>query len=471
MRVVVIAVVLVAGCAGDSGPALTAAPDHAPEFGYLDVTFSGDLASLGDLSSVTVGGVPAYDLRATPTSLTVTVQGAPEPGFAEVVVVGSRGRADHHQIFRYDPPAAGVPRTWAVFGASLSQGTQSAGIDEHTQLLGVMGQVARAAGVYLPLPIFDPSLAPPLHASDFNPDCSQKPGTGLDAAKLVHQLTDPTTGLLDLRRGRLTPELVTRNFAIGGSTIDETLHGGSGSVGLLEHVVEAPDSDPGDVFSPLDESQIDRLEKLDPDVALCSDLLANDLDPAVLQSDDLHPELITPLSQAQPELEEIMQRLGQLHGQYFIANLPSFSFLPQVGELEARRIAAGEDTQQSFQAKVAMIDQITDQYDQALAQAMAPHPNLHLVDFRGRVEDVAANGLVAGGERCTVAKFGGLLSFDDLHFTDTGYASYANLFLSDLDAALGLSLPMVDLDQVHASDEAAPSKLRSDGFTCVPPPG
>jgi hypothetical protein len=234
-------------------------------------------------------------------------------------------------------------------------------------------------------------------------------------------------------------------------------------------VVEEPDIDPGDALSPLDVSQIDRIEKLDPELGFSTDLLANDLDPAVVQGDDLHPELITPLANVQPLLVEMMQRLGRLHGQYFIANMPSFTFVPAVATLRAARLASGMDTPESFDAKVKQIDDLTAQYDAALAQAMAPHPNLHMVDFQAKVDAVKLNGIVAGGELCTVAKFGGLLSFDELHFTDTGYASYANLFVTDLNGALGTAIPMVDVDAIHAGDEAAPSKLRALGFTCVPP--
>lgn len=469
--IAIVALALQGGCAADWGPPLTATPSHASEFGYLDVTFSGDLSSLGDIASVTVGGVPAYHLRASASAITVTVQGAPEPGFAEVVVVGERGRAVSHHSFSYDPPVARVPKTWVAFGASLTQGTQSEGIDEHTQTFGVTAEVARAAGVYLALPILDPKLAPPMHASDFNLDCSQKPGTGLDPAKLIAQLTDPVSGLLNLRRGRLAPDTIPRDLAIGGATVQEILRGGSGTVAVLEHVVEEPDIDPGDAVTPVDVSQIDRIEKLDPDLGLSTDLLANDLDPAVVQSDDLHPEMITPLQNVQPLLVEMMDRLGKLHGQYFIANMPSFTFVPNVAALEMKRIASGMDTEASFAAKVKQIDDLTDAYDQALASAMAPHPNLHLIDFRAKVDAVKVSGIRAGGELCTVQKFDGLLSFDELHFTDTGYASYANFIIDDLNGVLGTAIPTVDIDVVHAGDEAAPHVLRGEGFTCVPPPG
>src|SRR4051812_15688692 len=132
-----LAVAAQVGCGGDTGPLLTASPGHASQFGYVEVTFSGDVASLGDIASVAIAGVPAYNLRATATSLTVTIQGASEPGPALLEITGSRGRLVRHGAFTYDAAPAGTPRLWAAFGASLTQGTQSLGIDEHTQTHGV----------------------------------------------------------------------------------------------------------------------------------------------------------------------------------------------------------------------------------------------------------------------------------------------------------------------------------------------
>jgi hypothetical protein len=461
---------VVAGCNGDIGPLLTAETSHAPQFGYVDVTFHGDVASLGDIRSVTLGGVPAYNVRGTASSLTVTVQGAPEPGPAILEVVGSSGRALRHTAFTYDAPPAGTPRVWVAFGASLTQGTESEGIDEHTQLFGVSAQIARQAGVYFPLPILQDGIATPLHPTDFNLDCSQKAGTGLNPNKLLDRVTDPATGFFDLTRARKAYATTPQDLAVGGSKVAHILRGGTGVVAVLEHAVEEPTIDPGDVVGNVDISQIQRVEMLDPDVAFSTDLLANDLDTTVLEGDDLHPDYATPLSMVQPMLVEMMQRLGQLHGQYFIANLPSLTFIPNVGDLRQARVANGSDTEASFDAKVAAIDQITAQYNQALADAMAPYPNLHLIDFAARVKMVGMTGIRAGGERCTTARFGGLLSFDFLHFSDTAYGYYANIFIEQLNAALGLAIPPTDLDAIHAGDEAAPSKLRAQGFTCVPPP-
>jgi hypothetical protein len=459
------------GCTDERGPLLTSSTAHLSQFGYTRVTFTGDVASLGEVWSVRLGGVPAYDPVTDATSLTVTVQGAPRPGPATLEVFTPTGGSTHHGVVTYDPPTTGAPPVWAAFGASLTQGTQSMGVDEHTQTKGFVAMIARQVGVFLPFSVFADGIAEPLHATDFDLDCNQKPNTGINATKLLNAITDPASGFFDLRRARKAWDTTPQNFAIGGSKVAQTLRGGSGTVAILEHIVEEPTIDPGDVVGMVDISQIQRLEALNPDVVLASDLLANDLDPAVTESDDVHPEKITPLSDVQPLLVEMMQRLGALHGHYFIANMASLTFIPNVVEVKARRLAAGTDTEASFDAKLAQIDQLTQQYNDALAQAMAPYPNLHLVDFFARVQQVRSTGIRAGGELCTVDKFGGLLSFDNLHFSDTGYANYANLFIDQLNGVLGLSIPSADVDLVHTTDEAAPSVLRAQGFTCVPPPG
>jgi hypothetical protein len=463
---------LASACSPEHGPILVASPSHASLFGQVDVTLTGDVASLGDIQSVTVGGIAAYDLRATSSSLTVTLQGAPTPGPVAVSVQGSLGSSLHENAFTYDPPVAGVPLLWASFGASYVHGFVSMGLDKYTQTHGLAGDIAGSAGFFLGPSLVIDGLLPELGPNDFNSDCTSKSPTGpVDASKLLNALsaglTDPATGLWNVRLGRIDPALVGRNFAVGGSTVGDLMTPPSGYKGVLAHLADDPNVTGGDAVSPTDLSQIDQLEKLDPDVAFTADLLGNDLDPAILQSDDVHPELTTPVDQVQSELQQLASRLGALHGQYFLNNLPSLSVSPNVTMLRNKLVAGGKSTA-DFDAKVKQIDSITDQYNAALVSAVAPYPNLHLVDFKKSVLDMAG-GVRAGGESLTLAPFGGLFSLDGLHLTDTAYALYANQFIDDLNAALGTAIAHVDVDAIHATDPDAPSKLRAAGLTCVPP--
>ncbi len=451
------------------GPPLTASPSHGSMFGQYQVKLSGNVSALGQVTDVKFGGIEAYDLQATATTLTVTLQGAPKPGPVDVEVTGSRGNALDHGLFTYDPAARGVPLEWMAFGASLTQGTQSGGIDPHSQIWGYSGQLAKAAGVFLALPLFQPAFVPQVQPTQLTPDCVG-PTLGSMIPSMAQSIIGPD-GNIDLALARIDPTMTPRDIAIGGEPVKMILNGGTGNLALLEHVVEDPmTSGPNNFMAPVKTSQIDRLEAQDPDVAFSADLLANDLDPAATQTDDVHPEEITPLDQVQPLLVEMMQRLGKLHGQYFIANMPSLTFLPDVKIAHDHSIAAGTETEASFEAKKEQIDQETDAYDQALADAMKPYRNLHLVDFKAAAEKLERDGVEVNGEHLTVAAYGGLLSLDDVHFTDTGYAILANVFIDAMNPVLHARIPDIDLAQVEKNDALSPAHLRADGLECVPPP-
>jgi len=462
-----LAAITVGGCYGDTGIELTVSPNHASLYGQTEVTVTGDLAALGDVDYFAVAGVQVVNARWTGSSVTATLQGAPEPGRYDIVIRGKRGITIQHGVFTYDAPATGVPLKWMAFGASFTQGTESNGINQHTQTLGVSGQIAKAAGVFLGLPLFTPQVTPPLQPSDFYPDCTQIPDTGAGATTLTTVTTSPSTGYFDLRYARLDWTLHNRNVAVGGAKVSDILNGAHGAIALLAHIVNDPDIDYSDAVAPETTSQIDRVVALDPDIGFTTDLLGNDIDAAVVQPDDLAPEMITPVDEVAPLLVTMMQRLGALHGQYFIANMPSLTFVPHVRALRKALVDAGKDTT-AFDAKAAQIDAITEQYNQALLDAMAPYPNLHVVDFKQYVADVKG-GTTVGGERLTTDSWGGLLSLDDLHLTDTGYALYAQKFIDAINAVEHTEIPEIDVNSVHEADALAPSKTRAAGYTCVPP--
>ena len=295
-----LATVAIAGCYGDTGIKLTISPDHAPLFGQTDVTLTGDFASLGDIDYFSVAGIQVINPRWSGSSVTATLQGAPEPGRYDIVIRGSRGITIQHGRFIYDPPPVGVPHKWMAFGASFTQGTESNGINQHTQTLGVSAQIANAAGVFLGLPLFTPQVTPPLQPGDFYPNCVQIPGTGAGATTLSAVATSPATGFFDLRYARLDWTLHNRNVAVGGAKVSDIFNGAHGAIALLAHIVNDPDIDYHDAVAPETTSQIDRVEALDPDIGFTTDLLGNDIDAAVVQPDDLDPTMITPVDQVAP---------------------------------------------------------------------------------------------------------------------------------------------------------------------------
>ncbi len=438
---------------------IQASPSHASLFGQTTVSFRGDFSKLGTIQTVTVGGNRIYDLDGGPEVITGTLQGAENSGPAEVDVVGDKGHLNAPGAFTYDPPLAHVPRKWVAFGASLTMGFQSLGLSSHSQTHSGAADVARAAGVYLGLPLFEPTAIPELETTNFNPQCHQ---TSSPPALGSYVIMDPVAARVDPTLSAL------RNLAVGGSTVSDVLNGGvEPAVALQENIVEDPSIAGVDVFNQPGESQIDRIVALDPDVGLSTDLLANDVDGSVVQPDDLAPDLVTPVSVVAPLLNTMMARLGKLHGQFFIATLPYLTFIPGVVELRATRLASGMDTAASFDAKIQAINTGTDQLNAALVAAMAPYPNLHVVDFHSEAMQELTQGIVVNGQTLTVAQFGGLLSFDGLHFSDTGYGLLANLFIDAMNPVLGTEIPHVDLAALLAQDPYSPTTLRAAGFSCT----
>jgi hypothetical protein len=448
---------------------LTASPSHASMFGQVDLTLDGDFASLGAIQSVTIDGIHALDPQATSSRITLRLQGAPTPGPAHIVLTGKSGHATNDVAFSYDAPVGGAPVTWAAFGASLTQGFQSGGLRAHGQTMSWDAQIARSAGVFLALPLVVDAFLPPLEPSAFVENCNTMWNEDSIAMSLLGTLTNPKTHAIDLDGARQDATLATRNFAVGGALVSDIIEPATGPEEIIERVTELPAGNPTVLFGPpLSMSQVDRLVALDPDIAVSGDLLANDSDGSVGESDDLHPEEMTAVSTIASELATLAKRLGATHGHYFIGNLLPLDGLPNVAVLRKTTIASGVETQASFDAKLSTIRAVIHQYNEALATALAPYPNLHVVDLWTPTENVLEHGFVVSGQKLTGHEFGGLLSLDFMHFTDTGYALVGNVFIDAINPTLGLRIPRIDLATVLAHDALSPASLAKDGVHCMP---
>jgi hypothetical protein len=256
---------------------------------------------------------------------------------------------------------------------------------------------------------------------------------------------------------------------VGGANLAETNSPATGVTGILEKVIELPDGAPTALFEPpLTRSQVDRLVALDPDVAMSMDLLFNDCAPA-LGGMDLQPASMTDPATIQAGLQTLAKRLGALHGQYFIGNVPPLEVLPLVAEIRVSAIASGMETETSFDAMLTSVHGIENAYNEALATALAPYPNLHVVDVASAIETQIVPGLEIGRQHITGAELGGIFSLDSEHLTDTGYALVANVFIDAIDATMGLHIPEVDVATVLASDPLSPASLAADGVHCPSP--
>ncbi len=74
------------------------------------------------------------------------------------------------------------------------------------------------------------------------------------------------------------------------------------------------------------------------------------------------------------------------------------------------------------------------------------------------------------GSTLKVEKLVGLLSVDGVHFSDTGYALVANLFLDEIENVLGVEIERVPLEAVAQTDPYSPHALEEGGLDpdCLP---
>jgi hypothetical protein len=294
-------------------------------------------------------------------------------------------------------------------------------------------------------------------------NCNAKTDLGA-IANSVYDVIDPNAGDLDLRRARRDPRLEARNLALGGATLRDVIEGSSGVKRLLERIEVLPEGDPGEWTTVVPRSQLVRLVELDADLGFTGDLLANDIMPA-LTGDDVDLAKTTDVLVVARQLDTIVDALGALHGHYFIGNLFDATALPSIAGLRDRRVLAREDTPESFDAKVGDIRKRIEAYNAALAAGIARHPKLHLVDLASEATTIE-DGVVIDGERLTGRPFGGLLSLDHMHFSDTGYAIFANIFVREINRVLKSSIPSIDVAAVHRSDPFSAANLGKAGVHC-----
>ncbi|HEY8298453.1 MAG TPA: SGNH/GDSL hydrolase family protein [Candidatus Baltobacteraceae bacterium] len=103
----------------------------------------------------------------------------------------------------------------------------------------------------------------------------------------------------------------------------------------------------------------------------------------------------------------------------------------------------------------AQVQGLNDQYNAAIAAAAAatgsPLADIHAADAQ-----IHTQGAPLSAKCCSLAFGGGLLSFDGLHPSNTGYALIANVFIGVADSAFGLTIAPVNPSTIYATDLYAP---------------
>jgi len=449
-------------------PAVTVAPASGPSSGYFEVVLTLDVAP-DQVLGVQLGGLPAYDL--TPVgenTLQVTVQGAPEPGPALLVVETADAVIEVADAFDYAAPADPAFDRFFAVGASLTMGVQGGVPTTHGALNSPGAVLADLAGAYLPQPLLKPGLFPHIGPLDIGPppECESPPIVDFvtnAALEVLTTLSDPETGDFGFQWGRITPELMPRNLAIGDSDLADLLHGvPSDDFGqqFLAHLVVDPY---GAFGTPVIESQLDLLEQGDPTLVICTDLFGNDVIGALVEGDDIDPSGVTSLVDFEADLVPLLDRLEATGAHVFLATLPRPSLLPITGVKRAAMIADGRSAEE-VDALIAEIEDLAAAMNEQLLDQAQDRPGIHVVDLAQAVSEQEQTGVVAGGETLYFTRFGGLLTLDGVHFSDTGYGLVAEQFALAIEAELGVTLPLPDLDAIHAADPWSRESLADGGL-------
>lgn len=417
---------------------------------------------------VQFGDVPAYGLASSGTdSLRVWVQGHPSAG---PVAVSFGDGVERHLLsdtFVYDTPEFENLRSMHAVGASLTQGTQRGLPTQGSVLMGPAAQLARQLGLYFPLPMLiadgfqemTPDLIGP------PPYCQPPP---LDAYQteaaldLIPLLVDPETDDFSFRMVRVAPTLDAHNLAVGGSRVGEFMDGpteGDIPLEFLSHMVYEPDAAIGD---PIEESQMERVARVQPELIVSFDLLGNDLIDGMIDNADFSLTGMTESETFLMDIDRAVEALAATGAQVFVANLPNPVDLPFFRAKRERLKAEGltENADLVFAAITAGVSA----GNARLEARAAEHEGVYVVDIATVMQRWLSEGVQVGDATLRVAQYGGLIGLDGLHFTDTAYALVANVMLERINAVVGSDIAPIDVAAVWSQDRERPERLLEEGL-------
>lgn len=445
----------------------------APQFSPLVLSGAGyeeivlDVAAAGvdadDVQAAMVAGIPAFDVRTTGSgSLALSVQGGPA-GTHDVVVQTKTESAVTVGVVEYLPPHDPIFERTAAIGASITMGFQDGATGGRAQLVSPPALVAQTVGAWMPLPLLQEELWSPVSLDEMGapPGCefpdlgSSLLGGFLDS---LSAMLDPETGAYNFRQARKTPDVVPHNVAIGGYLLSTILEGAPADnpvYSILTYLtLENDRTQLGDDTGP---STLERLEALEPTLVIATDLYGNDILSAATSSGGIQWDLVTPPAELRADLAVVVERLSATGAEVFLGNLPRLDRLPSA-------IQNDHDPDE-----MAELLAVLDEYNAALDAEAARWPNVHVVDQYGYVE-ANLDGMTTDAFSLTMGPLGGLVSYDGIHFSDTGNALVADLFLESIEEELGLDLPEVDLVNTLLGDPHSPLVLEVygiDGSACL----
>lgn len=440
--------------------------------GYADLTLWPPIEN-EPVESVMIAGVPAADIRTEADgSVTVLAQGSPNAGIQDISWTFGDGstftqRKAVEVIGREEP----LLRRVVAIGASLTMGVQAGIPVRRGQLHAPTLQVAQALDAFHPIPLLIDPLFDPIEVDDFAgpPNC-RAPNVNGHIASQVPQLVTrlaEKTGQATYNSALETPGLTVHNYAFGGATVGALADGVE--PGRIDQRVTGGLIFGGDItFGGNPEgNQLDAIRELEPSLILNADFYGNDIIGAIVTPSGIRPANLTSESRLRNNIERVTADLASMGAEVFLPNLPDPTLLPttwetaadEIDKTRAAAIARGDDPDEAEAAVQKDIERrldiILDRWQaatEALETEAAKYDNVHVVDLAGLVESMRADGPTLNGQRISVDRLGGLLSTDDLHFSDTGYAIVAQALLDEIERVTGVSAEPIDLAAVHAGD-------------------
>ena len=451
-------------------------PGEGPGSGYFEVRVDSPTTPADRVTAVRFGQQLALEPRPLgPNAVSVLVQGAPSAGPAPVAIETEMGTVVLDVAFTYSGPRSDHFARVVAIGASLSQGVQNGVPTFHGGLMSPPAQLARQLGGYFPLPLLIPGFLREISVDDIGPAPACLP------PDIVAHVTESAFEVLEvLSQGydaaRSDPDITVANLAVGGSKLKTVLEGPAEedfAGNFLGRLVLEPYT-----IGPIERAQLEHLEDRQPTLIVSTDLYGNDAAASLLQGDVIDPSLITPFEDFDADLTALVERLVATGAQVFLANMPRPSLLPltstkrqrMIDAAVAEAIDAGDDpvaaaaAEAEAEAAIAETDMRTVEMNARLSELADVYLNVHVVDLAATVDEIAEAGLAAGGQALSTKKFGGLLSLDGVHFTDTGYAMVANELIDAINTELGTSVPLVDLDRVVENDAGSPKAIARAGL-------
>jgi lysophospholipase L1-like esterase len=456
---------------------LTPATGSMAGYFAVQIHWIDDTPAADAVVAVRFGEIHAYDIQVIDGhTLSAIVQGHPEAGAVDVILVTDETEVTLADAFTYDPPLDPAFESVVAVGASFTQGIQSAVPSDHGTLASPGARLSSQLGAWMPLPQLIPGLFPAMSVDDVGPapDC-ETPSVvsylGWSAVEALNQMMDPETGEFGYQWARVDPDQEVRNLAVGGLRVAEVVNSPADDDfyrQFLAHIVFDPY---GGLYDAVPYSPLEIADTLEPTVIVSADLYGNDLITAIVEGNDIDPGEVTSLEDFTVSVTDAVEQMAATGAQVFLTNVPQPSLVPAAAERRRWLVNQGWTTEEEVNEALAEIDAMAADFNDVFDDVCAQHDNVHVVDLVELVEVLKEDGIQVGDETVHIRRFGGLVSLDGLHFSDTGYAVLANEIIEAINTELGTDVPLADLEAIVATDPYAPANLEAAGLdisACTP---